>query len=535
MDNIKLIASKLNLRENDYELFGKYSAKLDLSLIKKNNSNLVLVTSINPTKSGEGKTTTVIGLVDALNKIGKNAIAVLREPSLGPVFGMKGGATGGGNSSVYPSDDINLHFTGDFHAITSANNLLCAVLDNHLYFGNELDIDENRILIPRCVDMNDRALRNIRIGINNFERDDKFVITAASPIMAILCLANSFDDLRNMLNSMCIAYSKSGKLIYAKDLGCVGAMMALLKNAFKPNLVQTLEGNPAIIHGGPFANIAHGCNSVVSTKMGMSLSDYTVVEAGFGSDLGAQKFFDIVCRNNDFKPKMVVVNVTIKSLKYNGGASDSEVNIVNIELLKKGISNMMIHVNNMKNYIGNVMVALNKFYSDSDEEIEYLMDYCKSNNILFAINDSYAKGSSGSIDFANIVVDMCKIDSKINYTYSGEDSIVNKIDKVCKDIYHASNIVYSDISKKKILEFENNGFGNFDICIAKTQYSLSDDSKKIGVVSDFDMHVEDIGINSGAKFIIVYMGPILAMPGLGRKSNYLNIDVDDDYNIVNIV
>lgn len=534
MKNIVDVASCLGISPSCYDTYGKYKAKLDLSLINNNNSNLILVTSINPTPMGEGKTTTAIGLNDALVKLGKKSIVVLREPSLGPVFGIKGGATGGGLASVVPSDDINLHFTGDFHAITSCNNLLCAVIDNHLFQGNQLNINPDKIIFSRCVDMNDRALRNINIGIGYFERKDSFVITAASPIMAILCLATDFLDLRNRLENMCVAYSYDDKPIYISDLGCVGSMMALLKDAVKPNLVQTLEGNPAIIHGGPFANIAHGCNSVISTKMGMSLADYVVVEAGFGADLGAQKFFDIVSKNSNIKPKMVVVNVTLKALKYNGGVSKEDVNNINIEALRKGIENLDVHIDNMKSYIDNCLVCLNKFSTDKQEEIDVLIDYCSKKKVKFAINDSYSLGSNGALDFAKEVIDMCNNNSNVNCLYSNDLSIVDKINLTCTKIYRADNVIYSDIAKEKVDFLENLGYSNFDICIAKTQYSLSDNPKLIGNIGGYDMTVTDVVLNSGAKFIVVYMGNIIAMPGLGKSSNYLNIDIDDNFKISNL-
>lgn len=534
MKDIVDVASTLGISSSCYELYGKYKAKLDLSLINNKNSNLILVTSINPTPMGEGKTTTAIGLNDALVKLGKKSVVVLREPSLGPVFGMKGGATGGGLASVVPSDDINLHFTGDFHAITSCNNLLCAVIDNHLFQGNLLNINPDKIIFPRCVDMNDRALRNINIGIDYFERKDSFVITAASPIMAILCLATDFLDLRNRLENMCVAYSYDNKPIYISDLGCVGSMMVLLKDAIKPNLVQTLEGNPAIIHGGPFANIAHGCNSVISTKMGMSLADYVVIEAGFGADLGAQKFFDIVSKNSNIKPAMVVINVTLKSLKYNGGSSKEDVNNINIESLLKGIENLDVHIDNMKNYIDNCLVCLNKFSTDTNEEIDILIDYCCKKNVKFAVNDSYTLGSNGALGFAKNVIDMCNNNAQVNYLYSNDLSIVDKINKVCTNIYRASNVIYSDIAREKINFLESLGYSDFDVCIAKTQYSLSDNPKLIGNTDGYDMHVTDISLNSGAKFIVVYMGNIIAMPGLGKGSNYLNIDIDNSFKISNL-
>lgn len=522
MKKIVDIISEMNILDDNVFLYGDYMAKLDLSLIKNSDSNLILVTSINPTPFGEGKTTTVIGLNDALCSIGKRSIAVLREPSMGPVFGSKGGATGGGCATVVPEMDINLHFTGDFHAITSCNNLLCAVIDNHIFQGNSLGIDPDKVLISRCIDMNDRALRDITLNCSNYSRKTSFVITAASSIMAIVCLATDYDDLVKRLEKLCVAYTYLQKPIYAGDLGCVNSMALLLKNAIKPNLVQTLEGNPVLIHGGPFANIAHGCNSVISTKMGMSLADYTIVEAGFGSDLGAQKFFDIVSKRNNINPKLVVLNVTLRALKYNGGCSKENIYESNNECLNDGFNILDVHISNMQSYIDNVLVVLNKFDTDDDSEILLLEQHCLSKGIPFAINDSFSFGSKGSIDFAYKVVELCNRECKVKYLYDDDLSLFDKIDIICKKIYHSKSVSYSELAIEKLNEYVNMNL-NFDICVAKTQYSLSDDSKLIGVTSSDSVYVTDVSLNTGANFVIVYMGNIMTMPGLGKTPNLLTI------------
>ena len=517
--NIIDVAKKLNISEANLECYGKNKAKLKLKYGNKN-GKLILVTSINPTPYGEGKTTVSIGINDALNKLNKNSVVVLREPSMGPVFGIKGGATGGGYSQVVPMEDINLHFTGDIHAIEAANNLLCAIIDNHIFQGNELNIE--KVVFNRCVDLNDRALRNITIE-SKYYREESFNITVASEIMAILCLSNDIDDLKKNIGNILIGYDKKGKMIFARDLNCVGAIALVLKDAIKPNLVQTLENNPAIIHGGPFANIAHGCNSIIATKLGLSLADYVVTEAGFGSDLGAEKFLDIKCPKAGLKPNCIVINATIRSLKYNGEDS-----------LQKGIINLKRHIENMRKYTKNIVVCINKFNTDTDEEIEYIINYVKEMGYEIDICDSYSKGSDGSINLAQKVIDICdkEIDYKQLYNYS--KTLEEKINIVCKEIYRASNIIISNEIREKIKEIEDNGFGNLPICIAKTQYSFSDNPKLLGAPLNFNMTVNDIRLSSGAGFIVILMGNIMTMPGLGKNSAYLNMDIDNNGNIKGI-
>lgn len=535
MLEIDKIASKLEIDNKYIENYGKYKAKISLDIMRelrnKKNGKLILVTSTNPTPYGEGKTTTSIGINDALNKIGKKSLVVLREPSLGPVFGIKGGATGGGYSQVVPMEDINLHFTGDIHAIGACNNLLCAIIDNHLYQGNELNIDINTIKFNRCLDINDRALRNCIVSNNNkdgVERLDKFNITVASEIMAILCLAKDIDDLKFRIGNIFIGYDKLGNPIYVRDLKCEGALALLLKDAIKPNLVQTLENNPAIIHGGPFANIAHGCNSLIATKMGLKLSDYVVTEAGFGADLGAEKFLDIKCRIGNLKPDLIVINATIRSLKYNG---DQDL-ALNLDILKSGIKNLDAHVNNMKKYLDNVMVCLNKFDSDTLDEIECVREYCNKNNIPFAVNDAWKMGSDGCIDAAKIIVSLLDNgDSTFNLLYNDDESIVDKIRRVCVEIYGASDIEISSDVLNDISKLEKLGYRDLPVCIAKTQYSLSDNPKLLGRPTGFIVNIREVKLSSGAGFIVVIAGNIMTMPGLSKKPAYLNMDIDNNGNI----
>ena len=525
--NIIDIAKKLNIEEH-IELYGNDKAKIRFNEInRESNGKLVLVTSINPTPYGEGKTTVSIGLNDGLNYLKENSIAVLREPSLGPVFGIKGGATGGGYSQVVPMEDINLHFTGDFHAITSANNLISAAIDNHLYFGNELKIDKSRICFKRCLDMNDRALRSVTL--NN--REENFNITAASEIMSILCLSSDFSDLKKRLSNILIAYNEEGTPIYAKDLKLEGSLSVLLKDAIKPNLVQSLEQNPIIIHGGPFANIAHGCNSIIATKLGLKLSDYVITEAGFGSDLGAEKFLDIKCRIAGIKPNCIVIVATIKALKYNGKVSKEDILKPNLEALKEGISNLEAHINNMKLYTKNIVVTLNKYSTDTEEEINFVNDFVKNMNVRFAINDAYSKGGVGAVDLANEVIAACKNEVDFNTLYDSNISIKEKIEVIAKNIYHAKNIEYSNTSLDKIKDYEELGYSNYPVCIAKTQYSLSDDPILLGNPKDFTVTVRDVNIYTGAGFIVVYLGSIMTMPGLSRSANYERIDINDAYEI----
>ena len=528
MQDIRVIGKKLGLSEDDLELYGKYKAKVNVDNINSvSNGKLILVTSINPTPYGEGKTTMSIGINDALNKLDKKSIVVLREPSLGPVFGIKGGAAGGGYSQVVPMEDINLHFTGDIHAIESANNLLCAIIDNHIYQGNELDIKE--VVFNRCVDLNDRALRNVTVKYDNkgLERDDKYNITVASEIMAILCLSRDIEDLKTRIGNILVGFNSKEEPIYAKDLNCVGAVSLLLKDALKPNLVQTLENNPAIIHGGPFANIAHGCNSIIATKAGLKLADYVVTEAGFGADLGAEKFLDIKCRIADIKPNCIVINATIRSLKYNGGLSKEEINKENMEALKKGIVNLERHIKNMSKYTKNIVVCLNQFDFDTEKEIDYVTKFAKEMGYPVEVCSSFKNGGEGAINLAKKIVEVCNNDIDFKPLYDTNDTIKNKIKTICTEIYGANDIEVSEEVENKIKKLESMGLGNLPVCIAKTQYSFSDDPKKLGAPTDFNMRVRDIRVSNGAGFIVVLMGNIMTMPGLGKNSAYLNMDIDN--------
>ncbi len=528
--NIIDVAKKINL-EDKIELFGNDKAKIKYNEVtSKRKGKLILVTSINPTPYGEGKTTVSIGLNDGLNKIGKKSIAVLREPSLGPVFGVKGGATGGGYSQVMPMEDINLHFTGDMHAITSANDLISAAIDNHIYFGNSLNIDINNICFRRCLDVNDRALRSVSLS----NREEHFNITAASEVMSVLCLSNDLMDLKKRLGNILVAYSLEGKPIYASDLKLEGSLAVLLKDAIKPNLVQSLENNPVIIHGGPFANIAHGCNSIIATKLGLKISDYVVTEAGFGSDLGASKFFDIKCRCADLKPNCVVIVVTTKALKYNAGITKEDILKPNVKAIKDGICNLDAHIDNMLNYTSNIVVALNKYDTDTEEEIDFIRDYVLKRKILFEVNDSYLMGGNGAIDLAKVVVDICNRDVDFKLLYDSNLSIKEKVSIVSKNIYHTDKISYTDSALEKIKMIEKNKMDKLPICVAKTQYSISDDPKKLGYPKDYEITVRDVNVYTGAGFIVIYLGDIMTMPGLSRNSNYENIDIDSNYNIKGI-
>lgn len=522
--NIVDVASKLNLTIDDLELYGKYKAKIN----KKSGNfdgKLILVSAISPTPMGEGKTTVSIGLADALSKLNKKTIVSLRQPSMGPVFGMKGGATGGGYSQVVPMEDINLHFTGDFHAITSANNLICAAIDNHIYFGNNLNIKE--VYFKRCLDVNDRSLRSIDLGT----RKDSFTITSASEIMALFCLATSLDDLRERLGNIVIGINEDNKFVYVKDLKIVGSLVALLKDAFMPNLVQTLENTPAIIHGGPFANIAHGCSSLYSTKLSLSLADYVVTEAGFGADLGAEKFFDIKCRYGNLHPNAVVLVSTIKALKYHGGVSKDMVFEENDEALIKGFDNLDKHYSNLKKFGVNVIVCLNKFGNDTDHDIDLFMKHCEKNGYLVSISTAYVDGSDGAIDLANKIISL--EDNKFNFLYDLNNSFIDNINTVCKDIYGCNEVVIDDKIINKLNIYKDNGINKLPICIAKTQYSFSDDKSKVGVPKDFNVTVKDINLYNGAGFITVLLGDIMTMPGLSKKPNYELIDVVDG-EIINL-
>lgn len=531
--DITEVAKTLGI-ENKIELYGSNKAKISLDLLdKKRNSKLVLVTAINPTPMGEGKTTVSISLNDALRKLGKKSILTLREPSLGPVFGVKGGATGGGYAQVIPMEDINLHFTGDFHAITTANNLLCSVIDNHIYQGNTLNI--YKVIFKRCLDLNDRQLRVINTGLskekNTKERIDGFDITAASEIMAILCLSKDLNDLKRRLGNIVIGYDNKGKEITARMLKADGAMTVLLKDAIKPNLVQTLEGNPCIIHGGPFANIAHGCNSIVATNIAMSLGDITITEAGFGADLGAEKFLDIKCRNINTHPDAVVLVATIRSLKYHGGMLKENIAKESIDYLEKGMNNLYKHIHNLKEVYGlNVVVAINRFSADTNKEISFLEEKLNKIDVDYAVTDGYSLGSDGSIELARKVLDNINKPNNFNYAYDINDSIKEKIYKVSAKIYGAKDVEYSDVALEKLSLLEEK-YNNVPICIAKTQYSLSDDPKNLDPKKDYNIHVTDLVLKSGAEFIVVLTGDIMTMPGLPKVPNSENIDIIDDVTI----
>ena len=527
--DIKDVASKIGLNESDIEKYGNDKAKINLKKYSNKCGKLILVTSINPTPYGEGKTTLSIGINDALNRLNKKSIVVLREPSLGPVFGIKGGATGGGYSQIIPSIDINLHFTGDIHAVESANNLLCAAIDNHIYFGNRLKF--KNILFKRCMDMNDRALRNIIIN-NNLKkvepRDESFQITTASEIMAILCLCTDINDLKRRIGNILIGIDINNKPIYASSLNIQDAMTILLKDAIKPNLVQTLENNPAIVHGGPFANVAHGCNSVIATKLALNLGDYVVTEAGFGSDLGCEKFFDIKCKDNNLNPDLVILNVTIRGLKHNGLCPKEELTKYNLEYLKKGISNLNAHINIIKKFSNNIMVVLNKFNDDIYEEIKYIKDYCFKINIPFEISEAYMYGSEGALSVAKTALEVLNNKNKVNFMYNNQDPIKDKIYSLATNVYNANEIKYSDKALEKIKFIENIGYSDLPICVAKTQYSISDDPNKLGYPSNYKINITDLHLCTGSQFIIVYMNNIITMPGLSSNPNYENMYIDNN-------
>ena len=534
---IKDVAASIGIMEDDLELYGKYKAKLSDELMErsKNNPNgkLILVTAINPTPAGEGKTTTSVGLGQAFGKLGKKALIALREPSLGPCFGVKGGAAGGGYAQVVPMEDLNLHFTGDFHAITSANNLLAALLDNHIQQGNELGIDPRQIVWKRCLDMNDRVLRNIVVGLGNkmdgMVREDHFVITVASEIMAILCLANDMADLKEKLGNIIVAYTFDGRPVTAADLNAVGSMAALLKDALKPNLIQTLENTPAIVHGGPFANIAHGCNSVRATKTALKLADYVITEAGFGADLGAEKFFDIKCRMAELKPDAVVLVATIRALKYNGGVKKEDLSTPNIEALKAGICNLEKHIENLQKYDVPVIVTLNAFVTDSEEEISFVRNFCEERNCDFALSEVWEKGGDGGIELANTVLHTLETkESHFKVLYDENLSIKEKISIIAREIYGADDVSFVGNTSKQISQLENLGFGNLPICMAKTQYSLSDDQTLLGRPEHFTLTVRDLYVSAGAGFIVALTGNVMTMPGLPKTPAAYSIDVDTD-------
>lgn len=534
------IAEKLGISADELEFYGKYKAKLPLSLLKKyenkEDGKLILVTAINPTPAGEGKTTVTVGLGEAMNRIGKKAVIALREPSMGPVFGIKGGAAGGGYAQVIPMEDINLHFTGDMHAITAANNLLCAIIDNHIQQGNELRIDPRRILFKRCLDMNDRALRNVVIGlggkVNGVPREDGFMITVASEIMAILCLSSGIKDLKDRLGSILTAYTYDGTPVYARDLNAVGSMAALLKDAIKPNLVQTLENTPALMHGGPFANIAHGCNSVTATRLALKLGDYCITEAGFGADLGAEKFLDIKCRCAGLKPSCVVIVATIRALKYNGGVPKTELSKENIVALKNGIVNLETHIENMKKYGLPVVVAINRFATDTEAEIETIEAFCKEKDVPVSLTEVFARGGEGGKELAEKVVKTIETkEAHFKPIYDEKLSIKEKLNVLAKEIYRAGDVVFTSNAEKAISEIEKLGKDKLPICVAKTQYSLSDDPQKLGSPKGFTLTVRDVRLSAGAGFIVALTGEIMTMPGLPKQPAAYKIDVDDDGNV----
>ena len=541
LKKITEIAKEIDVPEDEIEVYGKYKAKISDKLYEKlkdkENGKLILVTAMSPTPLGEGKTTISIAIADGLRKIGKKSILALREPSLGPVFGIKGGATGGGHAQVVPMEDINLHFTGDIHAITAANNLLSAMIDNHIYYGNQLGIE--KVVWKRCLDLNDRQLRRVNTGLsgekNIIPREDAFDITVASEVMAILCLATDIEDLKNRLGNIVIGYNHKNNPIFAKDLKAEGAMTVLLKDAIKPNLVQTLEHSPAIIHGGPFANIAHGCNSIIATKTAMKLADYAITEAGFGADLGAEKFLDIKCRQANIQPNVVVCVATIKALKYHGGVSKEHILEENMEALEKGMSNLYKHVDNIRGKFGlNIIVAINKYNTDSEKEIEFVQNELEKREIMSSVVESWAKGGEGAIDISNKIIDLAEKENKFEYMYALEETIVEKINNVAMRIYVAKGVIYPEDVTKKIEKIEEMGYGNLPICIAKTQYSFSDDAKNLECDEPFEINVRNVELKAGAGFIVVLAGKIMTMPGLPKIPAAESIDIDENRKITGI-
>lgn len=537
LKHIREVAAKLDIVEEDLDFYGKYKAKFSDELWDKVKDNqdgkLVLVTAINPTPAGEGKTTTTVGLGQALGLLNKKAVIALREPSLGPCFGIKGGAAGGGYAQVVPMEDLNLHFTGDFHAITSANNLMAAMLDNHLHQGNDLDIDPNQIVWKRCVDINDRVLRNIVVGlgrkIDGVVREDHFIITVASEIMAILCLAEDMKDLKNRLGKIIVAYTYDGKPVTAKELNAVGSMGALLKDAIKPNLIQTLDNTPAIIHGGPFANIAHGCNSVRATKTALKLADIVITEAGFGADLGAEKFFDIKCQMSGLKPSAVVLVATIRALKYNGGIAKADLSTENIEALKIGIVNLEKHIENLQKFNVPVIVTLNRFMTDSDAELEFVKDFCENRNCDFALSEVWEKGGQGGIDLANKVINTIETkESNFKPLYDIKLSLKEKIETIAKEIYGAASVTYDSSAEKAIARIEELGYKEVPVCMAKNQYSLSDDPTKLGRPTGFNIHIREVYVSAGAGFVVAITGTVMTMPGLPKRPAAEGIDVNEE-------
>ena len=543
MKPIVEVAKKAGLDEDDLELYGKYKAKISADVWKrlenKKDGKLVLVTAINPTPAGEGKTTTTVGLGQAMHKIGKNTMIALREPSLGPVFGIKGGAAGGGYAQVVPMEDINLHFTGDMHAITAANNLLCAMLDNHMQQGNTLGIDPRRVIFTRVMDMNDRTLRNITIGLggkaNGIPREDHFMITVASEVMAILCLASDIHDLKKRFGDILVAYTYAGEPVYAKDLNAHGAMAALMKDAIKPNLVQTLEGTPCLMHGGPFANIAHGCNSVQATKMAVRLSDIAITEAGFGADLGAEKFIDIKCRKTGLKPDCVVLVATVRALKYNGGVAKTDLNAPNVEALKKGICNLDAHLDNIAKFGVPCVVAINAFPTDTAEEMDFIREHCAKRGVRVALSEVFAKGGEGGIELAEKVIDVLENESaNLKMLYEDEIPLAQKIETIAKTIYGADKVNIMPAAVKELDNITKLGFGNLPVCMAKTQYSLSDDQTKLGRPTGFDITVRSVRLAAGAGFVVCETGAIMTMPGLPKVPAAEKIDIDEDGKIIGL-
>ena len=543
LENIVSVAEGIGIQADDLELYGKYKAKISDEYIESISNNpdgkLILVTAINPTPAGEGKTTTSVGLGQAFGKLGKKAVIALREPSLGPCFGIKGGAAGGGYAQVVPMEDLNLHFTGDFHAITSANNLLAALLDNHIQQGNELGIDPRQVVWKRCLDMNDRVLRNVVVGLGNkmdgMVREDHFVITVASEIMAILCLASDMKDLKERLGKIIVAYNFKGEPVTAADLQAVGAMAALLKDALKPNLIQTLEHTPALVHGGPFANIAHGCNSIRATKTALKMADYVITEAGFGADLGAEKFFDIKCRMSGLKPDAVVLVATIRALKYNGGVKKENLSEENLDALKAGIVNLEKHIENLHKYGVPIVVTLNSFVTDTKAEIDFVQQFCEDRNCEFAISEVWEKGGEGGIALANKVLDTLeKKESRFKVLYEDSLSLKEKIETVSKEIYGAGSVSYAPAAEKQLQKLEDLGFGNMPVCMAKTQYSLSDNPTLLGRPSGFEMNVREVYVSAGAGFVVVLTGAVMTMPGLPKKPAAYQIDVNDEGEITGL-
>lgn len=540
LEPITEVAGRLGISEDDLELYGKYKAKLSDTYLEKLQSNpngkLILVTAINPTPAGEGKTTVTVGLGEAFGKLGKKAVIALREPSLGPCFGIKGGAAGGGYAQVVPMEDLNLHFTGDFHAITAANNLLAALLDNHIHQGNALGIDTRQVVWKRCVDMNDRALRNVVVGMGSktdgFVREDHFVITVASEIMAILCLADDMKTLREMLSRIVVAYNYAGEPVTAGDLQAVGAMAALLKDAMKPNLIQTLEHTPALVHGGPFANIAHGCNSVRATKAALKMADYCVTEAGFGADLGAEKFFDIKCRKTGLKPDAVVLVATVRALKYNGGVAKADLGTENLDALRIGIANLEKHIENVQKYGVPVVVALNAFVSDTDKEVAFVKEFCESKDCEFAVANVWGEGGAGGVELAQkVLATLEHKESKFKPIYEDDLSLTEKIRTVAREIYGAGDVIFAPVAMKQLAQLEKLGYGKLPVCMAKNQYSLSDDPTLLGRPTDFEINVREVYVSAGAGFVVVLTGAVMTMPGLPKEPAAYRIDVDDNGKI----